>query len=57
MTCSYLQAGDGEAASVIRQSGNGDDEWRVWDVFIVELNGNLVVTWREEITAKGQLRI
>lgn len=55
--CFHLQAGDGEAASVIRQSGDGDDERRVWDVFIVELNGNLIITWRGEITAKGQLRL
>lgn len=45
---SDLQAGDGEAASVVGQGGDGDDERRVWDVFIVELYGNLVVTWREE---------
>lgn len=49
--CSYLQAGDGEAASVIRQSGDRHNERRVWDVFIVKLNGNLIVTWREEMTA------
>ncbi len=55
MVCFHLQAGDGEAASVIRQSGNGNDERRVWDVFIVELNGNLIVTWREDITAKCHL--
>lgn len=45
---SHLQAGDGEAASVVRQSGDGDDERRVWDVLIVELNGHLIVAWREE---------
>lgn len=45
---SHLQAGDGEAASVVRQRGDGDDERRVWDVLVVELNGHFIVAWREE---------
>lgn len=53
MMSSHLEAGDGEAASVIRQSGDWDDEWRVWDVFIIEFNRNLIITWREDIRAKG----
>lgn len=52
---SHLQAGDGEAASVVRQRGDGDDERRVGDVLIVKLDGNLVVTWREGVTAKNMM--
>ncbi len=57
MTCSHLQAGDGEAASIIRQGGNGNDERRVWDVLIVELNGNLIVTWREGTRANSVINV
>ena len=42
----HLQAGDGQAARVVRQRGDRDNERRVWDVFVIELDGHLVVTWR-----------
>ena len=45
---SHLQAGDGEAASVVRQRGDGHDERGVGDVFVIELYGNLVVTWKKK---------
>lgn len=41
----YLQAGDGQAASVVRQRGDGHRERRVWDVLLVKFDGNLIVTW------------
>lgn len=57
LLCSHLQAGDGEAASVVRQCGDGDDERGVWDVFVVEFYGNFIITWRRDRRANGRLRI
>lgn len=45
----YLQAGDGDAASVLRQRGDGDGERRVGDVLIIKFDGNLIVTWKRHI--------
>ena len=41
----HLQAGDGESPRAVRQRGDGDDERRVGDVLVVELDGHLVVAW------------
>ena len=46
----HLQAGDGEAAGVIGQRGDGDDEGAVWDVLVVELDGDLVVACTRQAT-------
>lgn len=43
---SNLQAADGEAAGVVGQCGDGNEERRVWDVIVIELDGNFIVAWR-----------
>lgn len=40
----YLKAGDGEAASVVRQRGHRDHEGRVRDVLVIEFDGDFIVT-------------
>lgn len=44
----HLEAGDSKAASVIRQGGYRHHKRAVWDVLIIELDGDLVVTWGEK---------
>lgn len=47
----YLEAGDGEAAGVIGVGGHGHHEGTVGDVLLVELDGDLVVTWGDTAVA------
>lgn len=34
----YLKAGDSESAGLVRQRSDGNDEWTVGDVLVVELD-------------------
>lgn len=44
----HLKAGNSEATSVVGWSDNRDEVRAVWDVLIVELHRNLIITWRHK---------
>lgn len=46
-----LEAGDSEPASIVREGGHGHHEGAVWDVLIIELDGDFIVTWGRRLVS------
>lgn len=48
----HLEAGDSETSGIIRQGSHGHHKGAIWDVLIVELDGDLIVTWGGEASQR-----
>lgn len=44
VTRAYLKACNSKSTCIIRQCGNRNNEGAIWDMFIIELDGNFIVT-------------
>lgn len=40
----YLKTCNSKSACIIRQCGNRNNEGAIWDMLIIEFNGNFIVT-------------
>lgn len=49
----HLEAGDSKTASIIREGGHGHHKGTVRDVLIIELDGDLIVTWGGKARQQG----